>query len=179
MLLLQLLAPAQVMPEAGTLVTVKKFAYQLKVPKGWHINLPVLEVPVMFNYPPERAGPQGLFPEHGAMIYCAPDLTAILPSATADIIERIKLGAEKGHIGLTVERVPDFQAGSKFPHDIVRVESDFKVDPSDELTQHEVSYFYSLGGSRYKLYINYWKGEPQEQYFQKLLRQILESVAAN
>src|SRR5271156_2417539 len=142
--LLPVAALCQATPKNGRVVIVTKFGYQLTVPQKWNVDLPRSGVPVIYDYPRERALPQGLVPENGAMIYCAPDLTELIPHIPEQTRERIARGAERGRTVVRTVPVPNFREGSEFPHDILRVDSDYKFDPSDELTSREVSYSFTL-----------------------------------
>ena len=175
-LFLPVVALCQATSTAGRVVVVTKFGYQLTVPLGWNVDVPSSGVPVIYNYPREKALPQGLVPENGAMIYCAPDLAVLIPGISEQTTGRIARNVERDRIVLSEAAIPNFRQGSQFPRDIIRTDSDKKFDPSDELTSREISYSFTLRGTRFRLFLTYWKGDHQAAIFESKLKQILESI---
>ena len=74
--------------------------------------------------------------------------------------------------------MPDFGLGIDFPHDIVRVDSDLEIDPSDVFVEREVSYSFTLRDSRFRLFLTYWKGDRRAAAFEATLSQVLKSIVA-
>jgi len=58
------------------------------------------------------------------------------------------------------------------PHNVVKVEADFKTSSQDVELQHEVSYYFAISGKMFRLMLVYWHDNPNS----KALNAIGESV---
>lgn len=164
-------------PKAGQSLEIEKFGYQLRVPKNWNVDLPSSGVPFIFNYSRGDGLPQDLLPEHGAMIYCAPDLAVTVPGIPGVSAGRIARGSESNRKIVSSMTLPELHKGSQFPRDLVRVVSDIDRYESKDFIQREVRYAFTLRELRLSLVLTYWKGDRQAARYESVAREILESIA--
>jgi hypothetical protein len=165
-------------PAGPKKLVVSLFNYQLQVPAGWHFYTLESGVPILYNFPRKDWGPQGLFPLKGAVIYCAPDVRAFFPGVDGQILDEVRRTAMKDEAIVSAAPMPSPRSGDKYPRDIIRIVSDRVPEKGneDEVVRRQIIYAFALGTSRYRLWVEYWRGEENPSY-DRTLREILGSVA--
>jgi hypothetical protein len=172
------LAAPQVSFGQGQSYLNTKFNYRLSLPPGWNTSVSGSEVLTIFDYKPEEALPQGLFPDGGSEIWVVPfaGLEAFTKAKTLD--EWIAFNAARNHSGVSTRDRADLSRGGNSPDGVVEVDADFERSPDDDALQHEVNYYFTLRGKMFRLMLIYWKDNPNAARLRSVCESVLESVQA-
>lgn len=150
-----------------------KYHYSLQVPAGWNLDVND-SVPILFNFPPSQAGPQGLFPDHGSEIFLIPlaEVQAVVNAKTVD--EWIHGNLTRDYSAISISQLPA-EHGDKAPQSITKVEADFQRGPDEEL-QREISYYFALRGHLFRLILRYWKDDSRAARHRAACLSVLGSI---
>lgn len=155
-----------------------QFKYQFVVPPKWHLVVSGSGVPVLFNYKESEGAGQGLFPEDGANISLIPfEVVSVVTSAkTMDDWIQHNLGTD--HKNVSLPRAVEIYGTNRSPQNIIEVEADFVRDVQDDELQHEVNYYFTLRGARFRLMLLYWKDNAQAAKLRSICQSILRSITS-
>lgn len=155
------------------------FAYELAYPSDWNLDVSPLGIPIFYSFRPEQGGPQGLFPEDGAIIEIIPS-DVVLPITNATTLENWIRSTYDHDVYTNVKtrRLPKTRPVDGVPHDIIRVSADFERDSDDGRLQRDISYYYRLDDKVFRLTLLYWKGNPKAKapQYESLAESVLRSI---
>jgi hypothetical protein len=156
--------------------TSSKYGYRLRLPKTWNVSVSANGIPIFFNYDPKDALPQGLFPEHGVDIRLIP-FAVVQPITKGDSLkEWIQFNSALGYSNMVIRQLPTPNRSERTPVDVVVVHADYQRDPQDEVWERATDYYFTLHGERFRLMLEYWKGDPQSAYFESVVDSIFRSI---
>lgn len=115
-----------------------KFGYQLSVPKGWNIEVPPSNVPVLFNNKPSEGLPQGLIADGGAEIYLIPYGAVKAVTPAKEMQEWIAANSARWHTNVRHRTIASWTTDPFAPQRITRVDADYERAEGDEKLQSEV-----------------------------------------
>ena len=156
--------------------TSDMFGYRLTVPRGWDLAVPSSGVPVIFNYDKSEALPQGLIPSGKANIFLIPYAAVSEVTPARDLKAWIRANSQKWYTNVRTTRIPAWSRDGRAPQDIVRVEADYERSPEDESLQTEISYYFVLNGSDFRLRMLFGKGDRRYSYFRSVAYALLRSI---
>jgi hypothetical protein len=77
---------------------------------------------------------------------------------------------------MVIRQLPTPNRSERTPVDVVVVHADYQRDPQDEVWERATDYYFTLHGERFRLMLEYWKGDPQSAYFESVVDSIFRSI---
>jgi hypothetical protein len=154
----------------------EKFSYLLRPPTGWNLSENASGVPMFFNYDVSEARAQDNYPDRGAEIIVIP--LGVDPRTVhfKTLREWIAFDLSRNHSKISIKDLSGTRAEASVPQGVIEVESDFERENGRH--QHEVSYFFLLKGTMFRLTMQHWLGNPNSKELHTIAETALQSIRA-
>jgi hypothetical protein len=154
----------------------QKFSYSLRPPPGWNLSESSSSVPLFFNYDASEGRSQAMYPERGAEIRVIPLGVDPRTAHFTTLSEWIDFDLRHDHSKISTKSLSNSAAEAAAPRGVIEVESDFMRENGQ--IQHEVSYFFFLRDSMFRLTLAHWLGNPDAKGLHAAAEAVLHSIRA-